>query len=291
MRMPRLYLTAALAAALALVGQAAGDGTDKKATSAGAACDKATGRQALQVSRDGEAGQQVGDGEGGRARGKRAGFKGGKGGKKGAGFGGLSTDQIVDRLMAFDKNGDGKVTKDELPERMQDLVARGDTNKDGALDRDEIRKMASTLGRDTFAGGFGGGRGFARGKGFDGFGGFAKGKGKGKGFGGFGGFVGPGGSRAALAGLNLSSDKKEKAEAAVKAYQENVRRLTELARSDLLVKMKDILSEQEYKSFKDNLDRRPGAGLVGTGGAPAALERRLDRLQKELEDLRRELRR
>ena len=37
--------------------------------------------------------------------------------------------------MAFDKNKDGKVTKDELPERMHHLIDLGDTNKDGASTR------------------------------------------------------------------------------------------------------------------------------------------------------------
>jgi Ca2+-binding EF-hand superfamily protein len=55
----------------------------------------------------------------------------------------LRVDEIVERIMGFDKNRDGKVTKDELPERMHGLIARGDTNKDGALDRDEIKKLAS----------------------------------------------------------------------------------------------------------------------------------------------------
>jgi len=54
----------------------------------------------------------------------------------------VSADDLVDRLMAYDKNGDGKVTKDELPERMHGLIEQGDTNKDGALDREEIRRMS-----------------------------------------------------------------------------------------------------------------------------------------------------
>src|SRR4051794_28935996 len=106
MRTRRLYLAAAVTAALALVGAAAGDGPNKKATSAGGACDRAAGSEALQVNRDGgsdrAADRDVGDREG-----KRAGFTGGKGagrkGGKGAGFkggrggfgGGLTTDQIV----------------------------------------------------------------------------------------------------------------------------------------------------------------------------------------------------
>src|SRR5262249_8203431 len=71
-------------------------------------------------------------GRGGRGRGDRG--RGGPGGFRGFGRG-LSADQVVERIMSFDKNKDGKITKDELPERMQFLIERGDANKDGALDK------------------------------------------------------------------------------------------------------------------------------------------------------------
>jgi Spy/CpxP family protein refolding chaperone len=67
----------------------------------------------------------------------------------------LTVDDIVERILSFDKNKDGKVTKDELPERMQDLIAKGDTNKDGALDKEEIKKLATDLARDGSFPGFG----------------------------------------------------------------------------------------------------------------------------------------
>src|SRR5262249_53897374 len=76
--------------------------------------------------------------------GKGKGKKGGPGKKGGGpGFGrGISEDQIVERLLSFDKNNDGVITKEELPERLQSLIEKGDTNKDGALDKEEIRKLA-----------------------------------------------------------------------------------------------------------------------------------------------------
>jgi hypothetical protein len=54
----------------------------------------------------------------------------------------LTADDIVARLMYFDRNHDGKVAVSELSERMQPLVSRGDVSRDGALDATEIRGLA-----------------------------------------------------------------------------------------------------------------------------------------------------
>ena len=37
---------------------------------------------------------------------------------------------VIERLVSFDVNADDRVSRDELPERMQGLVARGDRNAD-----------------------------------------------------------------------------------------------------------------------------------------------------------------
>src|SRR5262249_6206344 len=60
----------------------------------------------------------------------------------------LSTDSVVEHLMSFDKKGAGKISKEDLPERMQDLFAKGDTNKDGYLDKDEIKKLAAEMAKE-----------------------------------------------------------------------------------------------------------------------------------------------
>ena len=56
-------------------------------------------------------------------------------------------------MMAFDKNGDGKLAKDELPERMQSLMDRADANKDGFVDRAELTQYATQQMRRAPGGG------------------------------------------------------------------------------------------------------------------------------------------
>lgn len=173
------------------------------------------------------------------------------GGPGGRGGRALGIDAMVERILSFDKNNDGKVTKDELPERMQDLIAKGDTNKDGALDRDEIKKLAAELRRDDEP--------VARGPRSPGPGGRGGPKGPGgpKGRGGPPGGPPPFVIDQALADLKLADAKKESARAAVKAHHETVRKLTDLARADLLLHMQDVLSGDEFKEFKVAFDRRP----------------------------------
>jgi Ca2+-binding EF-hand superfamily protein len=56
-----------------------------------------------------------------------------------------NNSEMLSRVMSFDKNEDGKLTKDELPERMQGLLERGDANADGALDKDELAKITASF--------------------------------------------------------------------------------------------------------------------------------------------------
>jgi Ca2+-binding EF-hand superfamily protein len=55
-------------------------------------------------------------------------------------------DEATQRLMLLDRNGDGILTKDEIPERMQGLLSRIDTNHDGKITPDEIRASAKSQG-------------------------------------------------------------------------------------------------------------------------------------------------
>ena len=203
-----------------------------------------------------------------------------KGGKKGGPFGReVTADQIVERIRAFDKNNDGKVSLEELPERMQHLIALGDINKDGVLDKDEIRKLATTL--ESFASLTGGGgppNGGPKGGGFGG-GGFGKGGPKGA----------AGEVQRALDDLNLAAATRDKADRAVKASANRMKKFDEVTRAELMLQMKDILNEEDYRSVKASLDREPGAPKKGPKGPPPDLTAKIDQLQKELDDLRRKV--
>jgi hypothetical protein len=284
-----LWLASALTAALVLGGVAHGQAPDTKKKDT-ADSDKSAAKKDTKK----KDGKEFFKGQKGFEKGKGRKGKGGKG----RGFGaGLSEDQIVERFMKFDKNNDGKITKDELPERLQFLLDKAGKSKEGALTRDDVKKLVANFkegkGRE-FAQLFGRGKGgFGKdGFGKGGFGGFGKG-----GFGGKGPF-GEGGDARLLEGLKLTGKTKEKAEAILKEHHKDVRHLLQMARSDLLVKMKDVLNEQQYKQLKEELERRPAGGPPpGPGaGKTAELERRLDQtlkqftqLQKQLEELRREL--
>jgi hypothetical protein len=201
-------------------------------------------------------------------------------GKRGGGPSrGATADQIVERIMSFDKNKDGKVTADELPERMQHLIALGDTNKDGALDKDEVRKLATTLESFvelTGAAGRGPGGGF---KGGGPRGGPPKG----------GAFKGAAAEvQRTLDDLKVNESTRDKANRALRAHQDKVRRFEELSRAELMLQMKDILTEEDYRTLKSALDR-PAGPPAFKGPRPTDLKGRIDQLQKELEELRSKL--
>jgi Ca2+-binding EF-hand superfamily protein len=67
-------------------------------------------------------------------------------------------EALVQSLLAFDKDGDGKLAPAELPDRLQNLMAQADTNKDGVLDAEELAAYARTRQRRPGQGGPGGER-------------------------------------------------------------------------------------------------------------------------------------
>ncbi len=97
-------------------------------------------------------------------------------------------EDIITRLMAFDKNKDGKITREEITDsRLLRLFDQADTNKTGVLTKEDVTKLAQKMVADLAADGGGkGGKGGPDDKG-------KKGKGGPGGPGGPGGKGGPGG--------------------------------------------------------------------------------------------------
>jgi hypothetical protein len=60
-----------------------------------------------------------------------------EGRRGGRGFG--NPDEFISRMMERDVDKDGKLTSEELGERGQRMLERGDTNNDGSLDEQELR--------------------------------------------------------------------------------------------------------------------------------------------------------
>jgi collagen type III alpha len=67
------------------------------------------------------------------------------GGRPNRPAGGPGGGNLAERLKSFDANGDGKISKDEAPERIQALFDRLDSNGDGQLDQDELKAAGERL--------------------------------------------------------------------------------------------------------------------------------------------------
>jgi hypothetical protein len=174
------------------------------------------------------------------------GDKGGKGDSKT-----MSVDELVAVMMAFDKNKDGKLTKDEITdERLHRLFDRADANKDGVVTKEELTalftKELAAMGSDG-PGGPGGKGGFPGGPG--GKGGFPGGPG------------GPGGFGPPQPGqlmppfvqemLKLTDDQKKQLDAMQK---------------DVDAKLEKLLTDDQRKQLKEMRERGPGG--FGPGGPP-----------------------
>ncbi len=85
-------------------------------------------------------------GEGGGFRGFGAGPGRGGEGRPGGGGGGVG---MFERLKESDKDGDGKISRQEAPEWLTERFDRFDLNKDGFIDEEEIRQVAERA-RENF---------------------------------------------------------------------------------------------------------------------------------------------
>jgi hypothetical protein len=153
---------------------------------------------------------------------------------------------LVTRMMALDKNKDGKLTKDEVTdERLQRLFEQADANKDGTVTKEELTALAARTGPDRGPGRPGGP---GRGPGFPG-----------RGPGGFGGPPQPGQILAPFLRerLNLTAEQKKKLDELQKEVDSNLDK---------------ILTEEQKKQLKEMRERGPGGR--GPGGPPPGGEGR-----------------
>jgi hypothetical protein len=159
-------------------------------------------------------------------------------------------DAFVARMMAFDKNKDGKLTRDEVTdERLLRLFDRADANKDGVVTKEELLAL---FAREAPAAG-----GPADGFGPPGEGGFpGRGPGGPGGFGGFGGPPEPGQvlPRPLQERLSLTEEQKKQ----IADVQKEVD-----------ARLEKLLTAEQMKSLKEMRDRGPGGfGRPGEGGPP-----------------------
>jgi len=78
--------------------------------------------------------------------------RGGPGGGFGPGFGGgVSPEQMVQQMARLDRNGDGKLSPQEVPEQMRRMLQGRDTDRDGAISAQELEAAARAMG-DRFGG-------------------------------------------------------------------------------------------------------------------------------------------
>lgn len=173
-------------------------------------------------------------------------------GERGGNAGG-GVEAAVARLMAFDANTDGKLTKEELKdERLTALFQRADGNKDGTVTKDELTaqltKDAAELG-----GGRGGGPGGSPPGGREGGpGGPPPGE--------FGG--GPRGFAPPAPGTILPPFLQDE----LRLSEEQKKQLSDLQK-EVDTKLAQILNREQRQQLRDLAERGP-RGFGGPGGPP-----------------------
>lgn len=58
--------------------------------------------------------------------------------------GGPGQPNMLDQWMQLDRNGDGQLSANETPQRLQSLMARADRNRDGFATREELQALAGS---------------------------------------------------------------------------------------------------------------------------------------------------
>ncbi|HJT31242.1 MAG TPA: hypothetical protein VJ783_04275, partial [Pirellulales bacterium] len=102
--------------------------------------------------------QRGGEGQwSGERGGPGGGGPGGGGGQRGGGGQGGGGGRRRLDFKQLDKDGDGKVSLEEMPEDRRERFGRMDTNGDGFIDQDEQKAMAERMRQFQQQGGWNGG--------------------------------------------------------------------------------------------------------------------------------------
>jgi hypothetical protein len=139
---------------------------------------------------------------------------------------------VTERLMSFDANKDQQISRDELPDRMQALIARGDKNADGALDVNEIRALVTAASSERIRVSF-------RPQASEGL---------------------PG----VISDLKLSPAKREQGLGILGAHKLTVP-VKDPANSDLYKAMRSLLDDEEYENFVAAAERLTKTAQFGKG--------------------------
>ena len=150
-----------------------------------------------------------------------------------------SSASVVSRILSFDADRDGRVAKEELPERMQGLAERADQDGDGALSTPEVETLLRETSTEPrrFTVSF-------RPHAF--------------------------GLADVVSDLRLPQPKHDLALALVKAYP--VPRNVNAAASELYARMRELLDDEEYENFVAAAARATGGRRIVTrvmGGTTA----------------------
>jgi hypothetical protein len=162
------------------------------------------------------------------------------------------SSDLVERMMAFDKNKDGKLSKEEITDpRLIRLFDRADANKDGVVTKEELTALAKSMAEE---GPPPGGRG-----------GFGPPGGPGGGPPGGPGGRGPGGFGPPPPGQIMPPFLQER----LKLSEEQKKQLDALQK-EIDGKLGKILTDEQKKQLKEMREGfgRGGPGRRGPGGPP-----------------------
>lgn len=62
-------------------------------------------------------------------------------------------EAMIDQIMANDKNGDGRLTPDEVPQQLGTMLSGADTNNDRVIDREELKQAVQDMQNRSREGG------------------------------------------------------------------------------------------------------------------------------------------